>query len=36
MINEALRLYLGKIPKPVDQTLLGQVLREELKLAAHD
>jgi hypothetical protein len=36
MINEALRLYLGRTPKPVDETLLRQVLREELKRAAHD
>ncbi len=36
MINEALRLYVGKAPKPVDETVLRQVLREELKRAAHD
>jgi uncharacterized protein (DUF4415 family) len=35
MINEALRLYVGKAPKPVDETVLRQVLREELKRAAH-
>jgi len=36
MINEALRLYLGEAPKPVDETVLRQVLREELNRAAHD
>lgn len=36
MINEALRLYVGKAPKPVDETVLRKVLREELKRAAHD
>jgi hypothetical protein len=36
MINEALRLYVAKAPKPVDETVLRQVLREELKRAAHD
>ena len=36
MINEALRLYLVKTPKPVDETLLRQVPREELRRAAHD
>jgi uncharacterized protein (DUF4415 family) len=36
MINEALRHYVGKAPKPVDETVLRQVLREELKRAAHD
>ncbi len=36
MINEALRLYVEKTPKPIDETVLRQVLREELKRAAHD
>jgi uncharacterized protein (DUF4415 family) len=27
MINEALSLYLGKAPMPVDETVLGDVLR---------
>jgi hypothetical protein len=36
MINEALRLCLGKPSKPIDETTLRQVLREELKRAAHD
>ena len=36
MINDALRLYLEKAPKPLDETVLRQVLREELKRAAHD
>jgi hypothetical protein len=36
MINEALRLYVEKAPKPVDETVLRQVLREELKRVAHD
>jgi uncharacterized protein (DUF4415 family) len=36
MINEALRLYLGRPSKPIDETTLRQVLREELKRAAHD
>lgn len=36
MINEALRLYVEKAPKPVDETVLRQVHREELKRAAHD
>jgi uncharacterized protein (DUF4415 family) len=35
MINEALRFYLGKAPKPVDDTVLRQVLCEDLKHAAH-
>ena len=36
MINETLTLYLGKSSKPVDETVLRQVLREELNRAAHD
>jgi hypothetical protein len=36
MINETLRLYLGKTPNPVDQTVLRRVPREELKRAPHD
>jgi uncharacterized protein (DUF4415 family) len=35
MINETLRLYLGKPSKPIDETTLRQVLREELKRIAH-
>jgi len=35
-INEALRLYLGKALKPVDETVLRQFLREELRRAAQD
>jgi hypothetical protein len=36
MNNEVLRLYLGKPSKPIDDTTLRQVLREELKRVAHD
>jgi hypothetical protein len=36
MINEALRLYLGKPTKSIDETTLRHVLREELKRAAHE
>jgi len=36
IINDALRLYLGKPSKPIDETILRQVLREELKRATHD
>ncbi len=31
MMNEALREYLGKSRRPVDETTLRRVLREELK-----
>ena len=31
MINEALREYLGKSPRPVDESALRRILREELK-----
>jgi uncharacterized protein (DUF4415 family) len=31
MMNEALRAYLGKSPRPVDETTLRRILREELK-----
>ena len=31
MMNEALREYLGKSPRPVDETTLRRILREELK-----
>ena len=34
MINEALRDYLGKAEKPVNEGVLRQVIREELKRAA--
>jgi uncharacterized protein (DUF4415 family) len=33
MMNEALREYLGKSPRPVDETTLRRILREELKTA---
>jgi len=36
MINDALKLYLGSASNPVDETVVRQVLREELKRAAHD
>ncbi len=36
MINEALRLYLGKPSNPIDETTLRQVLREEQRHAVHD
>jgi uncharacterized protein (DUF4415 family) len=32
MMNEALREYLGKSPRPVDETTLPRILREELKI----
>jgi uncharacterized protein (DUF4415 family) len=35
MINDALRQYLGKSDKPLDETLLRQVIREELDRAAN-
>jgi len=31
MMNDALREYLGKSPRPVDETTLRRILREELK-----
>lgn len=31
MINEALRIFLGKIDRPLDEETLRRVLREELK-----
>ncbi len=31
MMNEALREYLGKSRRPVDETTLRRILREELK-----
>jgi uncharacterized protein (DUF4415 family) len=31
MMNEALRAYLGKSLRPVDETTLRRILREELK-----
>ena len=33
MINEALRDYLGKAEKPLDEGVLRQVIREELQRA---
>jgi hypothetical protein len=36
MINEALRVFVGKAPKPVDESVLRQVLRKELKRAVHN
>jgi uncharacterized protein (DUF4415 family) len=35
MINEALREYLSKIGKPLDEKVIRQVIREELERAAH-
>ena len=35
MINEALREYLAKSGKPLDETVIRQVIREELDRAAH-
>mgnify|MGYP006292291235 FL=1 len=34
MINEALRKYLKKTEKPIDETLIRQVVREELEKVA--
>ena len=34
MINEALRKYLQKTEKPIDETLIRQVIREELEKVA--
>ena len=31
MMNEALRAYLGKSSRPVDETTLRRILREELR-----
>ena len=36
MINEALRQYLDKGKKPLDEAALRQLLREELQRAAHE
>ncbi len=36
MINEVLRQHLDKGQKPVDERVLRQVIREELKRAAHE
>jgi uncharacterized protein (DUF4415 family) len=33
MMNEALREYIEKSPRPVDETTLRRILREELKTA---
>jgi uncharacterized protein (DUF4415 family) len=33
MINEVLRMYLGKATRPVDEETLRRVIREELKKA---
>lgn len=35
MINEALREYLAKSDKPLDETIIRQVIREELDRVAH-
>lgn len=35
MINEALREYLRKSGKPLDETVIRQVIREELDRVAH-
>lgn len=35
MINEALREYLAKRGKPLDETIIRQVIREELDRIAH-
>ena len=35
MINEALREYLSKNEKPIDETIIRQVIREELDRVAH-
>jgi hypothetical protein len=35
MINEALREYLAKIEKPLDETVIRQIIREELDRVAH-
>jgi len=35
MINEALREYLSKSGKPLDETVIRQVIREELDRVAH-
>ncbi|WP_373500739.1 BrnA antitoxin family protein [Desulfococcus sp.] len=35
MINEALRQYLEKNGKPLDETLIRQVIREELDRVPH-
>ena len=34
MINEALRIYLEKTERPLDEDLLRQVIREELERAS--
>ena len=36
MINEALREYLAKNGKPLDETVIRQVIREELDRVAHN
>ena len=35
MINEALKEYLSKSEKPLDETVIRQVIREELDRVAH-
>ena len=35
MINEALREYLAKSGKPLDEKVIRQVIREELERVAH-
>jgi len=36
MINEALRQHLAKAPRPIDEKVLREVIRQELKRAAHE
>ena len=36
MINEALRLHLAKHGKPIDESVLRKVIREELQSIAHE
>ncbi len=36
MINEALRNYLARQEKPVDEAVLRKVIREELQRAVHE
>ncbi|MBW2139081.1 MAG: BrnA antitoxin family protein [Deltaproteobacteria bacterium] len=36
MINEALRHHLAKQEKPIDESVLRKVIREELQRTAHD
>ena len=36
MINEALRQHIGKAPRQIDEEVLREVIRDELKRAAHE